>query len=224
MENNSNIKWTCDDCGKHSKLSMVSDILKTVQTLNEKVEQCLQLIGRQDKKIDHQNNVINKLLSRNTLVQPQTNSTKTRPVTRSTTSIPTDATFSQKLQSSQKVNKQKAEVNQPEQKLESPSQQKVSTPDEQETITVSNEIVANHLKNCPRKKRNTTLEAVENRKWIFISQLKNTTTVEDVKKYLQDNDITILECHKLDIYHQNISAFKICVEEHVENEIYNENT
>lgn len=72
------------------------------------------------------------------------------------------------------------------------------------------------------KKENTSLVAAETRKWVFVSQLRSTTTEDDVKMYLSSNGINILECERLNIYHTNIAAFKVAVETKDEPLLFNE--
>lgn len=55
------------------------------------------------------------------------------------------------------------------------------------------------------------LKAVEARCAIFVSRLDPTTTEEDVKLHLENNNISVLECSKLEIRSKDIAAFKISV-------------
>lgn len=56
------------------------------------------------------------------------------------------------------------------------------------------------------------MEAVERKPWLFVSQLRYTTTEEDVVNYVTNNGVNkISKCVKLDIFHENIAVFKIGV-------------
>lgn len=72
------------------------------------------------------------------------------------------------------------------------------------------------------KKTNTTISAVKNRKWIFVSNLNNTTTEKDLENYLKENNFAALECHRLLIRTQEIAAFKIAISEEVYDDMFQE--
>lgn len=72
------------------------------------------------------------------------------------------------------------------------------------------------------KKCNTTLSAVQSRKWILVSNLVKSTTEDDVRAYLQENNITISECHRLPIKSPEIGTFKIALTEDKYNKIFQE--
>lgn len=60
-------------------------------------------------------------------------------------------------------------------------------------------------------KENTILTAVENRKWIFVSNLIKTTTESDVRDYLSGNNIDTMGCYKLTLKNSEIAAFKVAI-------------
>lgn len=68
----------------------------------------------------------------------------------------------------------------------------------------------------------TRLKAVNPLSWIFISQLEPDTTIEDVKSYLNDYDIKVMQCYKLRTYSKDIAAFRIGVKQSDEEKMFHE--
>lgn len=66
----------------------------------------------------------------------------------------------------------------------------------------------------------TKLKAVNPLSWIFVSQLEPDTTVEDVKSYLNDYDIRVMQCFKLKTFSNNITAFKVGVNQSDEDKMF----
>lgn len=68
------------------------------------------------------------------------------------------------------------------------------------------------------------LAAVEAKSWIFISRLQPSTTVENVRDYARGCGIDIVDCERLVIRSQEVSAFKISVPRNLDSKVLSEDT
>lgn len=229
--NTNNIKWYCDTCGINKNVNIVNEVHGKLSDFERKIEMLFNIIKEQSSKLENQTLIINNLQK-----SQQSITNKQGPNTRSKTTEIEDSdyikTYSKVISSTQHkkqgqdTNKNTPEPKQTTKKIPVEKNEKNGNiPEEkqstQNNINNVNTNSVNMNKRTIRGSRtNTAISAAENRKWIFVSQLINTTKVEDVTKYLTENNIKALECEKLDIRNTNIAAFKIAVEEGVYEQMF----
>lgn len=247
-----NVKWYCDVCVS-SKNDAPMDVLCTkVEDLSTKLEEMLNIIKEQTIKIESQGKIIANLQNKQTvrqqtigqeketvnaqkpqqsIVQEKEPIDSQRPITRSKTAT-LDGTIESVKSYVKVVNTQVKKNDTQKQQtctsLVAPADRKTNLRD---IVIMKNSLAEKpetNAKNTQKQtvrgnRRNTSLIAAENRKWIFISQLIHTTSEDDIKEYLSENKIDIINCEKLQIKSENISAFKIGVNEKVYEKMFNPN-
>lgn len=223
--NNNNVKWYCDPCANTGQNYSMHYLQENFVEINKKLELMMALMAEQNKKIENQTKIIHNLRT-GQVPQAQNASTQEilqRPNTRAN-SVTAEAleheTKSQtKVAQTIQLRKQKQLTSNKDKPHESASQNNSvhkNIEKSKETLeekTSLEQKPANKINTVRGKRLNTTLTAAENLKWIFISQLVDTTTEIDVRNYLHENTIKVSSCAKLQIRNENIAAFKISANE-----------
>lgn len=215
-----NIRWFCDSCVNSHSDPTVRDLHAIVIEMYKKVEKLLELASEQTKKIDCQAVLINNMQAKQQL-QPSSAREEpvNKPITRSktTTDVSTNprseiklSSISNKKPDKQKHNTPSKDEQKPVEKPRTDSTLKSAEKLKQETSTDSK--YTHETKTIRGCRNNTSLKAAENRKWVFLSQFTNTTTVDDIKGYLMENHINIINCYKLLTKSPDIAAFKMAVD------------
>lgn len=225
-----NIKWLCDACaGAKTQEISVNLLHAKLVEMENKFEKLLDIVRQQSEKIEYQTKIIKNLQSKETHVaeQESTQGPKTRSKT-STIEVCSDTTAinaSSKGLQNKSIEKQK-QLNADKNITRLDDLQKFGkekkTQKEGESLQEKTDpFETNKIKTIRGNRINTTIEAAENRKWVFVSQLVKTTKEEDVKKYLNENGINVFSCFKLIIQSTDIAAFKIAVSEQIYDKLFN---
>lgn len=217
IENNKSIKWNCEICSDIDIKQEVTSITQYVQKLEKKIDDLTNIMHKYSRKIEDRNKTTSQLQA---LIEEHTQSHKTTSTQRFKTdteinkpTMRSQANTGSQEQSNTKTKEtkitknstagEKNDVNRPQNNINM-----VNTSDQNyknsDSSTNKNKIIRG-------SKENTSLTAVAKRKWIFISNLVKNTNEDDVVKYLNENQINVLLCNKLDIRNKDIAAFKAAV-------------
>lgn len=233
VETHKNMKWFCEQCTENKNGQLVSELSVKINELSKKISLLMDIVQEQTKKIDNQATIINNLQLKQTQnvyekeARPCTRSQK--PTLDGNANLNSTENIKIHLQNKKteklshntpnknieqsKTQQQKDIVQKPEINKESPQNKKMQT-----NVSKTNTSVT-----IRGNKNNTSITAAENIKFVFISQLQKTTTEEDIKDYLSQNNINIKSCYKLRIKSEEIAAFKIVVSENIYEEMFNPN-
>lgn len=241
-----NIKWVCDECLNIKSLpkSLPSTSSKNINTmtvaiesLSEKLDRCLEQINRQSYEIQQHNLAINRLEQKMTSTV-QTNTIQTRSVskgksTRDATKISNPEITNQNIKKQIETNKNQSTLS--DQKTEGLSESFSEVAKKQTVRNTSPEVSENielstsaknhrhHSKTLRGVRNDAPLITMENRKWVFVSQFRSDTTVEQISNYLNQNKVKFTDWVKLNIINKTVAAFKISAPENLVDSLFDVN-
>lgn len=221
-----NVKWFCNRCATNTSspekenTEKINMIEKQVSEIHEHIKQISLTVINQNQILNNLQNkpVLDKNETRNEELQKTVKEKDRRKIgTRSQTTegVSKDKELKIDRENETGINKNVSSGTKP---IVNREQKEVI-----ENIDIQSDKNWKLTKNIRGKNINTTLTAVPNRKWIFVSNFVNKTTEKDIEKHLSEYNISLITCEKLEINNKEIAAFKIAVAEKEVTRIFDAN-